>query len=99
MTGSAVQALGVELTCESSCKGRGVRGEGGGRLRPAGGRRMTGSAVQALGVLLTCESSCKGRGVRGEGGGGLPRDGRAGGFPWRSKKHGRRGVFVTFDLN
>ena len=30
MTGSAPQALGVELTCESYCKGRGVRGEGAG---------------------------------------------------------------------
>ena len=62
MTGSALQALGVELTCESFCKGRGVRGEGGGRSRLIGGRRMTGSALQALGVEFTCESFVKGEG-------------------------------------
>jgi hypothetical protein len=37
MTVSALQALGVQLTCDSSCKGRGVRGEGGGPARPSGG--------------------------------------------------------------
>ena len=35
--GKRLQVLGVESTCESSCKGRGVRGEGGGLARQAGG--------------------------------------------------------------
>ena len=49
MTGSAGQALGVELTCESSCKGRGVRGEGGGRLCRSGGLADDGKRSSGAG--------------------------------------------------
>ena len=51
MTGSALQALGVELTCESSCKGRGVRGEGGGPVRPSGGLADDGKRSEAVDVV------------------------------------------------
>ena len=48
MTGSALQALGVEFTCDSSCKGRGVRGEGGARARPGGGLADDGKRSDSL---------------------------------------------------
>ena len=47
MTGSALQALGVELTCDSSCKGRGVWGEGGGPFCQELGWRISLEALKA----------------------------------------------------
>ena len=49
MTGSAFQALGVELTCESYCKGRGVWGEGGGPWRRIGGLADDGKRSSGAG--------------------------------------------------
>jgi hypothetical protein len=79
MTGSALQALGVALTCESSCKGKGVRGEGGGRVHPVGGQADDGKRFLGDGrCMWRCFSERrfeKGEGVWGRGGSRFTRTG------------------------